>query len=451
MTDGPITDGELAALFGCLRSWLLVGLAVSGGPDSLAMLYLYARWASTQAGPPRTLVLTVDHQVRAASRLEADTVAAHAKSLRLPHETLLWTGPKPATSFQEKARDARYRLLRERLAREDASPRALLTAHTQDDQAETLLMRLGRGSGLSGLAGIKPQRLMSAEPVVKLVRPLLDLPKARLEATLTALGIPWADDPTNTDQRFERPRLRLSASARRDAGLSNAALAQAAARLARADTALELATDALQSSAVESDLGVSASIDRKLFEAAPDEIRIRLILRLLGRLGGISPPPQLSEVERLNARWPQLTRTVTLGGCLLVPGPVVSIYREPGRVGLPVLDLAPGASIIWDNRFRVSLSPDAAAPCTVRSLDAKQWAALNATCEALHRLSPRAALTVPSFWTHDQLVAVPSLGPLRHKADRERHMACMASPQTLETLGRHCQAAPLSPDDDANR
>jgi tRNA(Ile)-lysidine synthase len=451
MTDGPINEGELESLFGGLQEWPLVGLAVSGGPDSLAMLYLYARWRSIQTDPPATYILTVDHQMRAASGSEADTVAAHAKSLGLAHDTLVWSGSKPTTGLLNAARDARYRLMSERLARELPSPRALLTAHTQDDQAETVLMRLGRGSGLTGLAGIKPQRLLSLEHSVTLIRPMLKVPKSRLEATLISLGISWTNDPTNADLRFERPRLRLSATARHEVGLSNAALAQTAARLSRADAALNLEARALERSAVVVDPGVSAAIDRLKFNASPDELRIRLLDRLLRLLGGVSPPPQMSEVERLNERWPHLPQ-VTLGGCLIVPGPAtVSIFREPGRLGLPELNLAPGSAAVWDNRFQVSLGAAAPAACTIRALNAMQFRDLYASCEGLRAPSARAGVTLPSFWMNGSLLAVPGLGSLRPKLGIERHMPCMASSQTLETLGMLCQVAPLSLDEDAKR
>ena len=442
--EGPITDDELAALFGGLRNWPVIGLAVSGGADSLALLQLYARWLGGAPSPPMTLVLTVDHQLRAGSGAEAEFVARHTKSLGLHHETLIWDEPKPLTGRAEAARDARYRLMSHRLAREPAAPRAVVTAHTQDDQAETLLMRLARGSGVAGLAAMKAQRLLPAQDGVALVRPLLGVSKARLEATLIAAGHTWVNDPTNADLRFERPRLRLGQAARHAAGLTNAALAQTAARLARADVALIAATDALEAAAVRADPGVSALIDLALFSAAPDELRVRLLDRLLRSLGGLSPPPRMSELEALAGRWLHLVRATTLGGCVIEPQDrTVSIFRETGRTGLETLELAPGACTTWDGRFRVALAATAPASCLVRALDAQSWSHLSAACPALRPVSARAALTLPSFWVDDQLICVPRLGPLTLKPGFERHMPCIAPQSTLEALGALCGANPL--------
>ena len=446
MANGPVTDDELSALFGWLESWPTIGLAVSGGADSLALLHLYARWERSLAAPPATLVLTVDHRLRATSKAEADCVAAQATSLGFRHETLVWDGPKPETGVPQAARDARYALMSERLAHEIAAPRALITAHTQDDQAETLLMRLARGSGLAGLAGMRLQRVLSANHTVTLVRPLLGVPKSRLEATLRAAEHAWVNDPTNTDERFERARLRMTQVARDGLGLTNAALALTATRLARADAALNAATDALAVVAVNADPVVLASVDRALFDAAPEELRLRLLDRLLRGFGGTTPAPQLSELEALCERWPYLTGATTLGGCVIEPdGPSMIICREPGRMATESLELLPGGSAIWDGRFRVALAASAQTSCTVRALNASSWAQLRNGCTLLRPVPIRAALTLPSFWARGRLVSVPSLGKLSVKPGCERHMLCIAPLSLLELVGTLCTAAALPP------
>ena len=332
--DTPISGLELPALFAPLARFPIIALAVSGGPDSLALLHLFAHWRTLSAPAQPGLVLTVDHGLRPQSATEATFVAREARALGLPHETLLWNGPKPATGLSNAAREARYRLLCERLAREPESPRALITAHTQDDQGETVLMRLARGSGVDGLAGIRPERLLLPEHAITLLRPLLTIPKSRLEATLSALGKTWITDPTNADPRFERPRLRQSAALRESAGLTNAAIALSAQRLARANDALIAATDALERAAVRHDPGISATIERAAWMAAALELRIRLLDRLLRACGGSHPPPQLSEVERLAGRLLTATTPTTLGGCLILPdNDTITLTREPGRPG----------------------------------------------------------------------------------------------------------------------
>ena len=332
--DTPITGPELPALFAPLARFPIIALAVSGGPDSLALLHLFARWRTLSSPAQPALVLTVDHGLRTQSAPEAAFVANEARALGLPHETLLWEDPKPQTGLSNAAREARYRLLCERLARETASPRALITAHTQDDQAETLLMRLARGSGVDGLAGIRAERLLSSQHAITLLRPLLAVPKSRLEATLSALGKTWITDPTNADPRFERPRLRQSAALRESSGLTNSAIALSAQRLARANDALIAATDALERAAVCHEPGGSATIERAAWMAAALELRIRLLDRLLRHCGSCRPPPQLSEVERLAGRLLTATTPTTLGGCLILPDKdIITLNREPGRSG----------------------------------------------------------------------------------------------------------------------
>jgi len=438
----PVSDAEAAALFADLTRFGLVALAVSGGPDSLALLHLFARWRSRLPMPVAALVLSVDHGLRPESAAEAGVVAREAAHLGLPHETLVWEGPKPATGVPNAARVARYQLMGDRLASETLAPVVLLTAHTQDDQAETLLMRLARGSGADGLAGMVRERALSRDRAITLVRPLIGVPKARLTATLSSLGRTWIVDPTNTDATYERPRLRQSQAWRDEAGLTNAALALCAHRLARANVALEWATGRLETDAVTQIEGICAVVHRPAFDAAPGEIKIRLLARLLTAYGGDHPAAQLSEVERLAERLGRTGATaMTLGGCLVTPkSATLSIQREVGR-GLPVLDLAPGQSAIWDARFRVSLDVRATGPCHVRALTSTEGhvLALSPVCSR----GVREVLTVPAFWHDGALVAVPQAQILHGDALLERQLHSLASPDVLAAFEPACSAVPI--------
>ncbi len=446
----PLTATETAALFADLAHYPLIALAVSGGADSLALLHLIARWRTLTPNPPPVLVLTVDHALRPKSASEAQFVASQSASLCLPHETLVWSGPKPAHGLSAAARDARYQLLTGRLAREPAIPRALLTAHTQDDQAETFLMRLGRGSGLEGLTAMHRARAVAKDTT--LLRPFLTIPKARLEATLRALGQSWITDPTNADPAYERPRLRQTESIRASAGLTNSALALTASRLARANSALETATGALESSAVSHTPGLTAAIHRPAFQTAPLEIRIRLLERLLNTYGGIHPAPQLSEIERLAIHLSSATTATTLGGCLVIPGDhAILIAREPGRTGLPRLDLSPGQSALWDARFHVTLAPAAPGACTVRALSPDEWTALRRR-PSIPQLSTHAALALPTFWHADRLVAAPSLclnaeptlAPYTRAPVLERQLHTLAPDDQIRSFEPLCEAKPAA-------
>jgi tRNA(Ile)-lysidine synthase len=217
--------------------------------------------------------------LRVESAREAAAVKRLARQLGIEHRTLRWTGKKPKTGLQEAARDARYRLLGG-AARKAGAP-YILTAHTLDDQAETVLIRLTRGSGLTGLAAM--QRVTPlGDGALTLVRPLLDIPKARLIATLKAAKISFADDPSNRDPRFTRVRVRGLMPALLGEGLDARRLALLARRLKRADAALESQVDRAMAS-VTRPAGVRGPmmLDAAEYAALPGEIGLRLLGRAL--------------------------------------------------------------------------------------------------------------------------------------------------------------------------
>ncbi|MDP1911271.1 MAG: tRNA lysidine(34) synthetase TilS, partial [Hyphomicrobium sp.] len=182
--DTPISAAEAEALFSDLDHVPALLLAVSGGPDSTALMVLAARWARALKHGPELIAVTVDHGLRKESKREATEVARLAKQLGLAHRTLRWTGKKPVTGLPQAARVARYRLLAEAARKAGASH--ILTAHTLDDQAETVVIRLTRGSGMTGLAAMQRVSVLPMSGGLFLVRPLLDIAKARLIATLAA-------------------------------------------------------------------------------------------------------------------------------------------------------------------------------------------------------------------------------------------------------------------------
>jgi tRNA(Ile)-lysidine synthase len=205
--------------------------AVSGGPDSTALMHALAAWRG--AGRPAVRVATVDHGLRPDSPAEAEAVGAAARALGLDHAVLTWRGRPPGRVAQAAARRARYDLLAA-FAREVGATH-LATAHTLDDQAETLLMRLAAGSGPAGLAGM---RAVTCRRDLLHVRPFLRVPKAALVATCQAQGWSYAEDPSNTDPRFARARWRRLAPLLAAEGFGPERLAKLADRLSRADEAL---------------------------------------------------------------------------------------------------------------------------------------------------------------------------------------------------------------------
>ncbi|MBN8913551.1 MAG: tRNA lysidine(34) synthetase TilS [Rhizobiales bacterium] len=417
MSGAALRDQDLEALFGVpLAPFKRAVLAVSGGPDSMALMLLAARWVrSGQATPGLAVeVATVDHGLRAGSAREAAWVAERAKALGFRHTTLVWGGNKPGSALQARAREARYALLVAHARAE--TPAAVVTAHTADDQAETLLMRLGRGSGLDGLAGMAPARSLLQDGSVQLVRPLLGVAKGFLTALLKEQGERWIEDPSNERLDFERVRIRAAHDHLSALGLSNDKLALSAARLTRAREALEQTTDARLAALVDFHDGVFASLDRGAWEREPEEIRVRLLQRLLATFGGEAKPAQLSQIEAIAA---MLARgrpvAQTLGGCIVSQGrTTLRLYREPAHHTLPQVPLLPGEEVVWDWRFRVAYdgladSSDGAAPVVVRPLGFTAYATLRGGLSPKDRPPARAAAGLPALWSGDELVAVPSL------------------------------------------
>lgn len=190
-----MTDASDDPVLRALEPWLGQGalLAVSGGPDSSALMHAAAALGAI------VRVATVDHGLRPDSRAEAEEVGRSAQALGLPHTILAWTGAKPGTGLQEAARAARYRLLAAHAAATGVA--RILTGHTQDDQAETVLLRLVRGAGPAGLSGIAPRR-------GPLVRPVLALTREELRGYLASIGEAWCEDATNADRENPRNRMR---------------------------------------------------------------------------------------------------------------------------------------------------------------------------------------------------------------------------------------------------
>jgi tRNA(Ile)-lysidine synthase len=300
--NSPISVLDAKRLFAEWKVAPALLLAVSGGPDSVALMWLMARWRRSLGRGPRLIAATVDHGLRAEAAREARVVKRLARELDLPHRTLRWSGEKPTTGVPAAARDARYRLLAQ--AAKAAGASHIVTAHTRDDQAETLLMRLLRGSGVAGLGAM--ERLSLRHGVV-LARPLLNIPKTRLIATLNKAKIAYAEDPTNSDRAYTRPRLRALLPALAAEGGDARTLARLAARLARANEAVEVLADgaerflALRGHGAFEPARGAIVFNAAAFAALPEEIRLRLLIRAINRLGH-EGPAELGKVETLLAQ-----------------------------------------------------------------------------------------------------------------------------------------------------
>jgi len=250
------------------------------------------------------------------------------------------SGPALHSRLQEQARAARYALLAE--AATEIGARALVTAHTLDDQAETVLMRLSHGSAVDGLAAMRGQSLlaMAGGTPLPLIRPLLCLPKARLIATLEAAGVDWIEDPSNSDARFERVRLRRAMSGLSEVGLTASALGLVARRAARAAEALDDTATALLDR-LDRAAPDGIALDREGFLGAPEELRLRMLARAIAKVAVPRPgayPLRLDRLEALNEALsgPDLPVRRTLGGAVITlgaSGPLTIRAEGPRRRG----------------------------------------------------------------------------------------------------------------------
>jgi tRNA(Ile)-lysidine synthase len=403
-----LTQDEFAAAMarvGGFEPRPLIAVAVSGGPDSLALAILADRWARERGG--HAIALTVDHRLRRESADEAATVGLWLKARGIDHAVLVWHGPKPTSGIQEAARTARYRLLAERCAAEGCLH--LLTAHQREDQAETYLIRQRAGSAGDGLAGIAAVRELAD---LRLVRPLLGVSRARLAAFLDEQRQPYLRDPSNLDPAFERARLRASLDPDAIDEAVNACAAHAARRTTR-----ERALAALLARTVTLHPAGFAVIEPEPIGAA-GELGERALGRVARTVGGAPYPLRRERLARLRVALAETpARTRTLGGCRFLPwrGRVL-VLREIARAA-PPLRLEPGVTTRWDRRFRAALPANAAAPITLSYLGSDRAGRLDRQVGADDKPLPRLAYhALPALWDGEGLAAVPHLGYRRPRS-----------------------------------
>lgn len=412
----PVSDDDFErriARFAPFERAPHLAIAVSGGADSLALALLADRWACARGG--RVTALTVDHGLRADSGAEAAQVGRWLAARGIAHEVIAWTGEKPATGVQAAARAAR----RELLAGFCRAKRILhlLLAHQADDQAETFVLRLTAESGDLGLSGMSA--LVELDDV-RVLRPLLDVPHLRLEATLRAAAQPWVEDPSNRNPRFARTALRPMPG-------GTAAALDAAGGFARARRRHEREVAAFLARAAAIFPGGWIELDPELLLAAPEEIAREAVLRAVMTVGGQAYPPRRERLHRLVTalRQGDLSGGRTLGGCRIARrrGRVV-VAREPAAVGPDRPITSPG-TYFWDGRFALQMAESA----PENQEPALRLAALGERV-GLARLFPGKPLkehdipamarsVLPALWDLEGVVDVPHLSYRRRRADAD--------------------------------
>ena len=339
----------LPDLFKPLEDCAHVAVAVSGGSDSVCLMLYAEKWAHERGGQPRVSVLTVDHGLRPNSGDEARQVAAWAADLGLSHETLVWTGPKPRTGIQARARQARYDLMTQWCEAHGAD--ALLTGHTLDDQAETVLMRLARTTSLDSLSGIAPRGQWNR---TQLVRPLLRLTRGQLRGYLEMTRHPWIDDPSNLDDRFERVRIRNAMSSLWNFGIDERRLANLAEECRDAAALLNDLADTFVEAHTSLHAHGYAAISAAPFLELSLSVRLRVLRRLLPLVGS-GKMPLRSDIGRLADNLETAGRKHTLGGALIWRRrDDILIAREAGRIAADPVIVPAAGTVIWDGRFEVT-------------------------------------------------------------------------------------------------
>ena len=408
--------GRLMAAVGPFEARPGLAVALSGGADSMALAVLADAWARRRGG--RLTALTVDHGLRPASAAEARRVSRWMLRLGVAHRVLSWHGAKPVAGVQAAARAARYRLMTAWCR--EAGVLHLLLAHHLQDQAETFLLRLAHGSGGDGLAAMAA---VVETPAVRLVRPLLGTAPERLRETLRRRRQEWIEDPSNQDPAYARTRVRRLLPGLGAAGLGVPRLAAAAARLGHARGALEVATQALLAGSCAVHPAGFARVDGAVLAAAPAEIALRALARIIACIGGAMHAPSRQKLERVHAAVVGQTRpsSRTLGGCRIVAaGAALLVCREARHRPEPVPAVA-GSEVVWDRRFVIELAADrggADPVARIARLGRRGWSQVVAERPELRAcaLPPAVRPSLPALWDGAGVAAVPHVGYVRDAA-----------------------------------
>ncbi|MFC3053071.1 tRNA lysidine(34) synthetase TilS [Kordiimonas pumila] len=377
-----------------------IAIAVSGGADSLCLLLL-SRFDY------KVTAITVDHGLRKEAAEEASFVAALCAEYSIPHVTLRWQGDKPTANLQAAAREARYDLIKNWCVEKGIETVAV--AHHQDDQAETVLLRLARGSGVYGLAGMAPVR--SIGQGVSLVRPLLEYPKESLIRTVKDMGIKWVEDPSNRSEAYDRVKIRKMLANPPVEGLNAARLAGTAGRLRRSRDALEYYERQWLLAAVHFYDEGYCTVDTKQFKDAPEEIILRALASICRFVSGGTYVPRMEKILRLySALQEGEFKGQTLYGAMFSPlsEHVALVTREVSAISTPVALESQG---IWDLRFWYQAQGNISG-LTIAPVGENGWIQLKNIYKDMKEFSsPRLAiLAMPALFDGEQLRSVPFLG-----------------------------------------
>ena len=368
-----------------------LGLAVSGGGDSMALLH-----AAAGLDGVNVRAVTVDHGLRPEARGEAELVARTCAELGVAHDILTWDGWDNRGNLQGAAREARYALMRDWAGAQGID--AIALAHTRDDQAETVLMRLARKGGVDGLSAMSPLRRADG---ITWLRPFLDVGRGGLRAVLQDIGATWVEDPSNDDPRFDRIRVRGAMAGLAEIGIDAATLSAVARNMQTARDALDAVTaEAL--GAHTTLMGGDVVIQRAGFAAQTSEIRRRMLLEALKWVASAAYGPRASALGDLET-------TVMGGGRHTVHGCLIDADKTTitiGREWNAISGVTAQIGQVWDGRWVVS-GPENNV-LSIAGLGGEGWVRLRSEIEPT--LPRQAAITTPAVWSGKDLIAAPAAG-----------------------------------------
>ena len=388
-----------------------IAVAVSGGADSMALALCIKGWAQRPF-----FALIVDHGLRMESAEEAAQVRSRLEYIGIQAEILHWEHPPITGRLHEKARAARYQLLAEACRRHDAGN--LLLAHHRDDQAETILMRLAKGSGVEGLAGMAMQ---SQRDGLRLLRPFLSVPKSRLIATCHAANLPFVTDPSNGSQKYARGRLRNIIPLLATEGMTTESLITLGERASEVKSALDHYTQTFLREAAQIETGGSIRIDRAKISTVPRAIALRALTYCLRTIHEDDHVPEHAALLALLTTIFDTTqeKTRTLYGCLIsIAEKKIMLLREPSAA-IETLSLNAGETKVWDKRWRVTASENAPT-VSIRALGTPPHDILDSIAPRLRHDIPQGRIraTLPALWEGTTLKAIPSF---KGKSDFTMH------------------------------
>lgn len=401
---------QIMKRIGYFESTPVLAVAVSGGADSVALLHLTNGWAKERGG--KVIALTVNHNLRPEAVQEAAQVNKWCESHGIEQHILCWQSPSPVhSSIQENARIARYQLMIRWC--NDNNVLHLLTAHHRDDQVETMFFRLARGSGLDGLSSMSVQNVVDG---VRLLRPLLAIPKSSLVEYLGEEKQKWLEDPSNQNPLYARVHIRQQLThAENNIDLKQRSIV-VINKLGKFRNLLENNLVSQMTNCISVYSQGYAAINLTEFNKLDNVITLKAIAALICNLSGSEHPPRTHKLQEMNSliRNGQLRTKYCIGGLLFEPVKEqnILVYRENKAIE-EAITLEPGIAAFWDKRFVIKISSDVknSSPMRVQALGSNGLAEVRKNAKHLLKSTPpdRIIRTFPSIWLLEELLSVPHI------------------------------------------